>query len=85
MSFLKNGAKATFAQDVFRPTSFGALTKDNLGQYKLVGRYEHKPVFPEQGEDYSKYGGTHSFHDVDIYNQQSEHGLTRAESRFGST
>ena len=45
VSFLQNGDQALFMKNVVRPTSFGQLSKDNLGTTKSVGGYEYKPKF----------------------------------------
>ena len=58
VTFIKNGSQGTLAKGVYRPSSLGSLTKDNIGSTVTMGGYEHKPSFPAKGEDFTMYGGS---------------------------
>ena len=44
-TFFKNGDKATFVQNVFKPSKLGELTKDNFGTVKLINNVVRPPNF----------------------------------------
>ena len=56
-SFLKNGDKATFVDNVFKPKRLGELTKDNFGVVKMISN----AIRPQNFNKHVDIGATTQF------------------------